>query len=56
MELVSATEVTVEEDNGQGVASSVEICVQLMVEPRLPLDRAVVVILDAEDTTTGMIG
>lgn len=53
VELVSAEVATVVEDDDQGMGSSVELCVELLLEPVLPVDRDVVVILDNEDVTTG---
>ena len=41
------------EDDDQGMGSSVELCMELLLEPVLPVDRDVVVILDNEDVTTG---
>ena len=41
------------EDDDQGMGSSAELCVELLLEPVLPVDRDVVVILDNEDVTTG---
>ena len=44
---------TVVEDDDHGNGSRVELCVELVVEPVLAIDRAVVVLLDTEDVTTG---
>ena len=44
---------TVVEDDDHGNGSRVELCVELVVEPVLAIDRAVVVLFDTEDVTTG---
>ena len=44
-----------EEEDEEGVGSSVEICVQLVLIGTAPLGRGVTVKLTAEDITTGII-
>ena len=53
MELVGPGIASVVEDDEKESGSRVDLCVELVIEPLLPIDRAVVVILDTEDVTTG---
>ena len=51
--LVSPGVVTVKEEDDQNEGSSVEICLQLVVNPNIPVDRPVIISLDTNDMSTG---
>lgn len=53
MDLVNTSTTVMEGDSGDVERASVKVCVQLVIDPVAPLDRAVVVLLTASDKTTG---
>lgn len=53
VDLVTTSTTVMEGDGGEVETVSVEVCVRLVIDSLFPLDRSVVVLLDARDSTTG---
>lgn len=53
VDLVTTSTSQLEGDSEDVEAVSVQVCVQLVLDPALPLARTVVVLLSTRDVTTG---